>query len=90
MRLSSFFTPSSSPTRGTAAILLGLSLSASVRAQDRTTEAGEAAITGMYFSLLYNPLARTVWGTEDLCDVFRSTHNILRVWQRQDSGIVAK
>jgi hypothetical protein len=45
MRLSSFFTSSSSPIQGTAAILLGLSLSASVRAQDRTTEAGEAAIT---------------------------------------------
>jgi len=48
MRFSSFFTPSSSATSTsgpTAAILLGLSLySSAVRAQDRTTEAGEAAI----------------------------------------------
>jgi len=46
MRLSSFFTPSSSTNTRAAAILLGFSLwASSVRAQDRTTEAGEAAIT---------------------------------------------
>jgi len=46
MRFPSFFTPSSSTNTGAAAILLGFSLwASSVRAQDRTTEAGEAAIT---------------------------------------------
>jgi len=48
MRFSSFFTPSSSSSNNgpAAAILLGLSLyTSSVLAQNRTTEAGEAAIT---------------------------------------------
>jgi hypothetical protein len=60
MRFSSFFTPSSSTNTGAAAILLGFSLwASSVHAQDRTTEAGEAAITGAYFSsLAFNLLAR--------------------------------
>jgi hypothetical protein len=60
MRFSSFFTPPSSTNTAPAAILLGFSLwASSVRAQDRTTEAGEAAITGVYFySLSFNLLAR--------------------------------
>lgn len=44
MRFPSFFTPSSSSNTGATAFLFGLTLCASVRAQDRTTEAGEAAI----------------------------------------------
>jgi len=55
MRFSSFFTTSPSLSKGAAAILLGLSLS--VHAQDRTTEAGEAAISDPAQECTFYPYA---------------------------------
>ena len=49
MRFSSFFTMPTSPSTRLVAMLVGLSFCAtSVCAQDRTTEAGEAAISSEY------------------------------------------
>lgn len=70
MRFSSLFTPSStrlSISKGAAVALLGFSLCvASVSAQDRSTEAGEAQIIGAYrfssFSRCGRMVARMLQG----------------------------
>jgi hypothetical protein len=72
MRFLSFFTRSLSSNTPAAAFLVSLSLcAASVRAQDRTTEAGEASIKGVYFLLVFLVAVAGIVTSNSLCDLVR-------------------